>query len=185
MWISAWQYIGDTPQTGDPVLEPSQPGPSYTYTESAILEIISLHINVKGWTWRVDLSDIQTFRLQLSRKTSKTLARLVLPVSVRLVSRWLHLTLHFTRLHLIARQKSTFKDMVLLTAFSIFPANNEALQKRWRVLVLLPGLLGRANLIKSHAGWIHLQCSAATRAGGDGETSGWEGKILRDHYFCV
>ena len=99
MWISAWQYIGDIPQTGDPVLEPSQPGPWYTYTESAILEIISLHINVKGWTWRVDLSDIQTFRLQLSRKTSKTLVRLVLPVSVRLVLRWLQLTLHFTRLH--------------------------------------------------------------------------------------
>lgn len=79
MWISAWQYIGDTPQTGDPVLEPSQPGPWYTYTESAILEIISLHINVKGWTWRVDFPDIQTFRLQLSRKTSKTLVRLVLP----------------------------------------------------------------------------------------------------------
>lgn len=50
----------------------------------------------------------------------------------------------------------------------------------------LPGLLGRANLIKSHAGWIHLQCSAATRAGDDGETPVLRGKNLkRSLFLCV
>lgn len=144
MWISAWQHIGDTPQTWDPVLEPSQPGPWYTYTESAILEIISLHINVKGWTWRVDLSDIQTFRLQLSRKTSKTLVRLVLPVSVRLVYyvgfNSLCILYAYTSLH---DKKRPFAHGV--TSFSIFPANNEALQKRWRALVLFARIVGQSK----------------------------------------
>lgn len=164
-----------------PVLEPSQPGPWYTYTESAILEIISLHINVKGWTWRVDFPDIQTFRLQLSRKTSKTLVRLVLPVSVRHVLRWLQLTLHFTRLHLIEWLKKHFCTWFCLLLSPFFPALKTKLFRRGEGVTGFVCQDCWAEQTWSKVMLDESTCNAVPPQGR--EVMGR--KILRDHYFCV
>ena len=163
MWIYVWQCIGIYHNPGTRYLCP----PGYLihlYTVSDQCQ----GLDVEGWS-------------QLSRKTCPT-GKTSFTSNTCIVLVSTHFTL-YTRFFFLQWQKTALLQTHGVEPWCFFHVKPTLQKLRKRVSawyrLILSGLLGRASLIKSHVGWIHLQCSAWLR----GRRGGVRGKNLKISLF--